>query len=717
MEVCADSAEDAAARMERLLQLDLAALSEVEIALDDVFDVFDGLLQRKTVQVASGIKQDAAMAPAVTTILTAQDLEATGARTLTEALEAVPGLHVARNFFFNRPVFIMRGIYSEFNPQVLIMINNLPLKDVHSGNPTVRGLNIPVYKIQRVEIMRGPGSAVHGADALAGIINIITKTHQDIDGSEVGMRVGGFGETDAWALHSGRWAGNDFALMLRYGTEDGHEEIILEDHQTFHDRNFGTHVSHAPGPMELQRDNLDVRVDVSRRTQDEATWRLQLSNQYVFNAGAGAGPGQAIDRSGNGATRITDAVLSWQQPTLTEYWSAQAQLAYTNRSWTYSDIEVYPPGAFGGRFPAGFKAEAANYEDDIRLDLSGVYQGFAQHKLRLGSGYLLIDQYKVTQSINWQTPDRMVDISDTPAIYQPEEMRESFYFFVQDAWRFRDNWELTFGARYDNYSDFGSTVNWRGALVWQVRPDFTAKLLYGEAFRAPSFQELYNFNTPIANGNPDLDAETIKTLEWAFDYRLHDKLHLGLNLYRFIWFDAIEFLSVDTAQGAEGTSATRIAQNFAEDIKAYGAEFELRWKTSSRSSLLFNYAWQRVEQQIIGQDVQDWGNYPQHDAYIRGDWMLRPNWYLNMQANWIGHRHRAAGDPRDDLDTYATIDSTLRYKNIRGGRWNLAFGIKNILDEVGYEPSPGPDLDGVVRLPYDIPLAGRSWFFEARYRF
>jgi len=360
----ADNFQGSAERIEALLKLDLKGLSEVEVELDEVFDIFGGLLQRQTVKVASGVKQDAAIAPSVTTVLTAQDLEAMGARTLSEALESVPGLHVARNFFHYRPVFIMRGIYSELNSQVLIMINDVPLKDAHSGNPTLRGLNIPIYKIQRVEIVRGPGSVVHGADALAGIINIITKTHDDIENTEVGLRVGGFGEADAWVLSSGHWANNQFAVMMRYGTEEGHEEPILEDHQSFHDRNFGTQISHAPGAMELQRDNFDIRFDLRRKTEDQSTWRLQLSNQYVLNAGPGTGPGQAIDRSGESAVRITDIVLSWQQPKLTNYWSAQAQLAYTNRSWAYGNIQIYPPGAFGGRFPNGFRADVGNYEDD-----------------------------------------------------------------------------------------------------------------------------------------------------------------------------------------------------------------------------------------------------------------------------------------------------------------------------------------------------------------
>jgi iron complex outermembrane receptor protein len=707
---------DDAARIDALLDLDIEALGEVEVKLDDVFDVFDGLLKRQTVKVASGVAQDASTAPAVTTVITAQDLEATGARTLTEALEAVPGMNVSRDFFYYTPIYNIRGINEDFNPQVLIMINNVPLKDLHAGNPTLRGINIPVYKVQRVEVMRGPGSAVHGADALAGIINIITKTASDIDGTEVGVRGGSFGQADIWALYGGTHKGFDIAAMFRYGSEDGHDEILEKDFQSFMDQRFNLDppISHAPGPLALQRDNLDLRLDISRMTRDDATWRLQLSNQAVINAGPATGPGQALDYSGTADARISDVILSWSQPNLTEHWSMDARVVYTDRMWRYDNIAVYPPGAFinGRVYPDGFNADASGYERDGRLDLSAVYTGWKNHAWRFGSGYFYGDQYHTTQVVNWMSVTTMVDISDTPAIYNPERIRQSHYFFAQDAWRFADNWEFTGGARYDKYSDFGKTVNLRGALVWQARSNLSAKLLYGEAFRAPSFQELYNANNPLAQGNPNLDAESIDTWELAFDYRPSDTMHWGLNLYTFTWQDAIQFLKSEATGNNPGQNPPRIAQNYQDDINGHGFEVEMRWKTSPRSSLMANYAWHKVEQR-----GRDKGNYPQQDAYLRFDWLFYSDWYLDTQLNWIAKRERTFGDKRPAIDDYTTVDLSIRYKKAKDSKWNVAFGVKNLFDESVFEPSPGPDNNGVQRIPYDLPMAGRNWFAELRYKF
>ena len=121
-----------------------------------------------------------------------------------------------------------------------------------------------------------------------------------------------------------------------------------------------------------------------------------------------------------------------------------------------------------------------------------------------------------------------MNFTDTPYASLPEKARENRYMFLQDAWAFAPNWELTTGIRYDHYSDFGSTTNPRIALVWQITPDFFTKLLYGRAFRAPSFRELYLNNITVLRGNPNLEPETIDTLELAFDYSARKNLHLAM---------------------------------------------------------------------------------------------------------------------------------------------------------------------------------------------
>jgi iron complex outermembrane receptor protein len=150
-----------------------------------------------------------------------------------------------------------------------------------------------------------------------------------------------------------------------------------------------------------------------------------------------------------------------------------------------------------------------------------------------------------------------------------DQTRNLFYASLQDEWSFAKGWELTPGVRYDNYSDFGSTVNPRIALVWQTITDLTTKLLYGSAFRPPSFNELYVKNNPSNTGNPDLTPETIQTLELVFDYRPGTRLHASINLFAYEIKDLIELV-----QDPDQTAFT--TQNH-KDQEGQGFEIEADW--------------------------------------------------------------------------------------------------------------------------------------------
>ena len=141
---------------------------------------------------------------------------------------------------------------------------------------------------------------------------------------------------------------------------------------------------------------------------------------------------------------------------------------------------------------------------------------------------------------------------------------------MQDEWKFANDWELTAGVRYDHYSDFGDTINPRFALVWQTRYELTTKLLYGRAFRAPSFAETRAINNPANLGNPNLDPETIQTLELAFDYRPADTLQLGLNLFGYQWDNIIRFVP-------DPGAPSRTTQNTGKQM-GYGLELEADWR-------------------------------------------------------------------------------------------------------------------------------------------
>ena len=693
--------------MSYLAELDFAALQEIEISLDDTFNIFDGLIKKRHTQVASGVKQSTQRAPAVTSIITAQDIEAMGARTLEEALQSVPGFTVSDNWY-GTPAYTIRGISSGFNPEILVMVNGFRINNIYSGSKHEHWSSYPVSTIQRIEIIRGPGSAIYGADAFAGVVNIITKTARDIEGTEIGIRLGTFETHDVWALHSTQWEGFDIAIMTELNDSDGHQRIVEKDAQTAFDQLFGTNASLAPGPYGSKRTNYDIKLDIAKQNwQFRAAWFENRKTE------AGAGIAQALDPTKPREVRRFTSDLTYHNPTFTDNWELEAQLHYMHTR-SVTAWQLFPPGAFGGTFPIGYLGYPSSSERHTQFSVSGIYRNLNHHLIRIGAGYGYYDMYKVGEFKNFGldpmtgqplSPLFLTDVSNTPVAYVREADRKDRFGFIQDTWTLNTQWELTTGIRYDSYSDFGSTTNPRLGLVWEPRTDLAVKLLYGKAFRAPSFQEQYNQNNPVAIGNPSLGPEKIETWELALDYRATSKIHFTLNLFHYDITNKIITTPIGpTEQGFSNAASWQ----------GKGGEFEMRWKTSNKSSLLFNYSYQDSKDKITGMTLP---NAPQQTAYLRSDYLIGSTWYINTQANWNNGWTRNINDPRPDLAGYTTVDLILRRKDIRAGNTNFAIGIRNIFNTDVRYPSPGPDANGILNVPNDLPGADRFYFAEFRYRF
>jgi len=665
-------------------------------------------LRVEMVSIATGTKQSISRAPAVTTVITAEDIKAMGATNLDDVLESVPGLHVARNNISYKPIYTFRGISSKFNPQVLMLVNGISIDTLYSG----KAFGTPnVKSIARIEIIRGPGSAVFGADAFAGVINIITKTKDDIDGTEVGARFGSFNTRNAWILQSGNVGDVDMAFTLEYQTTDGQSEIIDRDAQSSFDDQFGTNASLAPGSVNLSLRNIDAHFDMSKDL-----WRLRLGYQGWKNLGMGAGSNQALDPNGRFNYARISADLTYHNPDFSKNWDVTAQLSHLNTNWETTDnLWLYPPGAFGGAYPDGLIGNPSLLEDISRFNISGFYSGFNKHTLRLGMGLYYGDlhdvQWVANRGINPATGQPLppgsppVDFSGTAYTFIKEGVRKNWHLFLQDIWAITEDWELTTGLRYDHYSDFGSTLNPRIALVWQTNAELTTKLLYGRAFRAPSFLEQYGINNSVALGNPDLEPETIETWELAFVHQADDKKRFSFNLFYYKWQDAIRFVP-------DPLTNTSTAQNIGSQT-GYGFEIEAKLALGKNVSLLSNYAFQRSKDENANHDA---GNAPHHQIYFRTDWQFLPFWNLNTQVNWVAERQRVSGDSRPNIDNYTTVDLNLRRRNFNK-HWDFSIGVRNLFDEDAREPSLGPDTNGIIAIPNDLPLAGRNYFMELQYQF
>ncbi len=668
--------------------------SDVEI-LESVYGDAD------FISIATGRRQLVARAPATATVITADDIQAMGTTDLDQVLESVPGLHVSVSSNRYNAIYTIRGIYSGTNPQVLVLVNGIPITNIYQGNRSQVWGGMPVHNIARIEVVRGPGSALFGADAFAGTINIITKTADDIRGTETGVRAGSFNTKDAWVLHGGKWGGLDAAFSLELHSTKGQKEIVEADAQTRLDTLFGTHASLAPGPVSTRRDTLDTRLDLSR-----GDWRLRLGYQGRSDVGNGGGISQALDPTGRGDSDRYNADLTYDKLTFGKNWGITAQVSYFNVT-QLTDLVIFPSGAFKGAFPDGVIGNPDVYERHWRLGMSALYTGFDRHQIRLGMGFNHASLYKVREVKNFSQASGplpvplggLVDVTDTVPFIRPHS-RDVVYALVQDEWSIIPDWSLTAGVRLDHYSDFGDTVNPRLALVWLTSNDLTTKFLYGRAFRAPSFAEQYTINNPVALGNANLKPETINTLELLFDYRPNNNLRSNLSIFRYSTDNTIRYV----ADAAPATTVT--AQNTASQT-GYGFEWEWDWRFHRQLKLYGNYAFQHSTDDATGHDA---GNAPHHHLYGRADWKFTPEWSLTPQLNWVADRERVAGDTRPKIDDYVTLDVTLRRNKQHSDPWGVAASVHNIFDADAREPSLAPG-----GIPNDLPLAGRSFYLELSY--
>lgn len=657
---------------------------------------------KTTISIATGSKQTLRRAPSVATVITAADIAAMGARDLDEVLETVPGMHVTRSASFYFSIYGIRGIVgSPNNPQVLMLQNGIPTHSIFRGDKGQSWGGLPLENIARIEIMRGPGSALYGADAFSGVINIITKTAADTPGTEFGVRVGSFSTREAWVQHGGKHGPIDVAAYLRVGATDGIHEVIKADAQTQRDALFGTQASLAPGALNTGYDAVDASVDFGHEK-----WRLRVGYKLRDNVGTGAGVSYALDPVGQEKSERITADISWNDPRFAQNWGVGVTGSYLHHLEDASNYNLSPPGTRfpTGLFPNGMIGSPGRWEEQLRLSAHATYTGFSAHSLRLGLGYDNLDMYETRTRKNFLLSSSGLPIPtglviDYAAI-QPHltpHVRTNSYLYTQDEWNFAKDWTLTAGLRHDSYSDFGGTTNPRLALVWDAALDLTAKLLWGRAFRAPAFLEQYSIN-PVSNGNPDLKPETIETSEAAFSWQARRDTQVNLSLFRYRMRDTIRIVP-NAVLGTGSTFQNTGAQH------GSGLELEAVWDASRSLRFSGHYAYQKSIDEATRRDA---GYLPHHHWYGRADWRFSPGWLLGGQVNHVADRRRAAGDTRPPIADDTTVDLTLRSERGRSA-WNFAVSVRNLFDADLREPSLTP---GSI-IPNDLPLAGRTLYLQA----
>lgn len=657
------------------------------LPLEDLLDI-----RVQEVSLASGFKQRSTQAPAVTSVITAQEIQASGANDIADVLRMVPGLYVEPNEMFEQN-YQIRAIESFSNNETLMLINGQPYKNLLSGD---RGAwaGFPVENIARIEVIRGPGSALYGADAFSGVLNIITKTGQDIDGTQTGARIASERGRDAWLLHGGEYQGVELATNLHYYSTHSDSALNQFMPPPADQATANPPLASSQGEADNRLKRINASLDLSK-----ANWRFNMDYYGVrstFYAEAGVTNDDSSEDEDRGNITLSYHNEDWHPD-----WELDAELSYTrwNSQEQYyenlslldavTDIDSSSLGATSGLY------DIQQSEEHWRLHSHFLYRGWNKHKLHFGLGYTDERLADLDASVHYADADNLqhsLALADAFTRNNPSPDRRIFHAFAQDTWSIRRNLELTAGLRYDRYSDFGSSTNPRLALVWQTSDALSSKFLYGKAFMAPTYSLLNIQDDSFITANSDLTPQLIETYELAFDYHPNKTWNLALNLFYYEVEDKFGLVPLGDKQGLS-------LQNL-EKQNGHGGELEVHWRMSEHSKLSAHYAYAKTNER-----EQAFSGYPLHQSYLRHHWVFNQAWYLNSQLNWAHYTTPNGTGAGFESRDYTHVGLSLHYQNTGQHNWQVALGVNNLFNA------------NAEHWISELSLPERRYFVELRYQF
>ena len=426
--------------------------------------------------------------PVTTEIITREEIDEKGAESLVDILEHRPGVTTATSSTGENFVYL-NGVDSK---RILILVDNIPLSGKLNDRIPLNRIDSDI--VDRVEIVKGPGSAIYGSRAMGGVINVITRDYSPDPSLGIRTRAGSNGLYSIGSRLSGSGAGLDYLLSVDYLEEGGYsttEEIEIRDlHSAGADLKLGTS-SGAAGTFEVKAGYRSDGID----------------SESLFMGGFS---------SNESTVETMSASLFWNRDL--------GRRADADIAAYYNDTErIYESRMIGSPMPAG---------SDTTTDvLAGVRSDFsfqAHDMLNVDAG--------IDYSNNEYRNDRLGE----------EKTRDKTGLFLQLESSPIEDLTLIAGGRYDWITDLDPYFSPRASAMYGVGGELKLRGSWGRGFRAPSFVELYSdFQIPIPGmplfiaGNPDLEPEKSEGFSLGVEYMLGELMLAGVNLFQNRFEDMI----------------------------------------------------------------------------------------------------------------------------------------------------------------------------------
>jgi outer membrane receptor protein involved in Fe transport len=617
--------------------------------------------------------------PAAVSVFTHEHIERLGVDYLHELLGLVPGFQFNRNANSGLAYsYSARGRRTtHVSLEVLLLVDGKVFNDPRGGSPDVTMPLFPLVQVERVEVIRGPGSAVYGSSAFTGVINIVTRKQQ----KSVAVGVGSEARRalDVLWSHAGEsWQADAYV----HAYEDRGQALTITDS-----------FNHLPLDSDDPRRLLNVDLGLRRgKTQIDLTYYRGESEDFYLSENTANGVNDHARELWN---LSVDQGFEWTP-------DIKSNLSVSYQQFTFAlEGFVQGPGALAAvSVPSSnepFRIQATQAGESYRLayttdwsidELSSAQWGIqaAHHEEIKARAYT---NYNLLQLIQQQFPITYYgDMSErTPLGISGSQSTTGIH--GQYIRSLRDSTRLTIGGRYDDYSDVDARFSPRLALVEQLNEIYSLKLLYGEAFRAPTLAETAFINNPTLLGNPDLKHEIVKTWDLIVMGNWQ-KTSLSAGLFQSHYEHPI-------MTGFIGNRRTYVN---GESERSEGLELEWLQKLSDHWSLRSTYTHMNLPMTAF-REAESLASFEINYAAQRWNWNLSGVYQDEHQAP-------VSATTQVTLDDFWLLNTQWRYR-FEGG-YDISLQIKNLTDENYATPAQGlGKLDGV-------PGRGRELTAEIQWR-
>ncbi len=577
--------------------------------------------QHRDTESPTGTPIPIARAPSTVTVIDGSDVRRSGARYISDVLRMVPGLEVLRTTSTESNV-AARG-YNDAASTAQGMLGLIDGRQVYNdffGNVLWDALPVSLDEIDRIEVIRGPGSFLYGPNAMHGLVNIVTKSPLDYDRD---------------VLHLSAGAGtyrSSLATMM-------YVQQLPEDNAGFKTTLEWNNISRFEPRDEGSSDKVFATFGYEKQFGNDAdNHRIEVAagattmNQELIIVSTGAIPAANLAND-------TQDLFVHAKYTLGDL---KAQAVWSGFDATSNPNQIYQP----------FRVDLDTIDLDVQYSFGGEESSaMKDHNVTVGAGY----SYSTFTT-------RDMDVSNG------RHSTDLVWGFVQDEIKLGDVY-VTAGLRMDWYSTSGLNVSPRVAAVWEFTTDQYLRASAGFGFRNPSLRENF-FNMPLIGppvtivGNEDLDAEKMRSFELGYfgsfgfgpgtdedaaadSLDTSPSLRAGVNLF----YNLIDDLIVFAPTAVDPSLVGPINR---EDDEAYGLELEAEYLFTEYTSAFANYSYEVRQDRNTGQRI---ATAPRNKA--NAGLRMSTEWGLSAMV-WVNYFDETvfSGVP---VDSYVLLNGSISY--------------------------------------------------------